>query len=1200
MAAPTTTLTVTPTTIKEGTNATAVVKLVGNGATFASKTRIAVVSAGLNVQVMSISAKTGISTPLSPIATDFGNAQTGGYIEISSAPQNGETWTITFTVRAVAGAYGPTQLQSNAKVVSSSNATLYDVSAAKAITISSSDGQGVAPPVPSAVTAAAKTPLQIDVTSVVSANTDTIEVRHSLTAAGAKTVVGEFSVPPSGIPVVAVTGLSADTKYFFGVRAHNQWGTSAWSSNTNVYATTPSMPAAPTAVSDSLTAVAKSPTSIQLNFTPSAKVTEDNIEYDNSYYYEQSTDGVVWTRPNSGEFVGPPIIVTGLSANTLYYFRVYAKNLGGSTVSTSVNARTLELGTAVPTAPSAFTVAATAGTYGSMDLAWTDNTQVEQGYKFRYSSTAATGPWIETVTLPPDTTSYQHTGLTPGTTYYYELWAFNTNGESTRVTGNAALAAAPAIPGAPTNLTAEVIDDGRARLSFQPAAPFTAQKYELRRSSVSGSGYVTIAELSGNVSDTSPVVYEDTGLDAGATYYYVVRGVNWAGNSAYSAEVSITTKYVPVEIASTPGFTFDPRSDNRIYTFMNRTYYTSNYERTVVRYPDGSFFKEALKRPLAAHKPVLSSAAGGGGTLAAGNYRVYTKLLRYPEVRSDNADSSNILALTLGDRIKITFPLDGDSKVYCRDIGYDVSGNLIDGAQYVEIYIASEGSANALLLDTLPLLSTTWEATPGVGDYIVDPALTYADLFSTGRRPMELLGQNSLGPCCTHRAFRGSRGIAFGEVTIAPDSDDQDAGATLAITAGTKEFTTSNYDLPEGALMKELWINGRPTGWEIYDIEGNTGYIRHGDPAKNESGFDGAGGSFPNFKFSPFPSRAHYTAYYSGGIGFAWVFSPETYPPLTKLGPELYPDDGTDPNGAVVAGEATFISKPSKWLLLTGGTEPDVPVTQVRALSDTSGCNAPKTICMDRQNTIYYLGDTGVHRVTQAGVERIIDYTGNARLFRDVVDIASIPDSVGEYFSREEWVVFANLNLIGNSGRRDVIIYDVRNNVILSQPHNIQVTSLKQAKNVQGEYQLVYGDSNQNVGTLFTKGVKWDGISYATGAQESTGAPLSGFSRSGIVDSEHAVTLRSVQTRLWHNLAGVDHGIRFVLGGNARNGAPWSFTPKRTIRKNSTDLPDKFDFPGNFQQQAMLEFQFTTSPTHSNADFSWSNFQLQVMTRGAS
>jgi len=86
----------------------------------------------------------------------------------------------------------------------------------------------------------------------------------------------------------------------------------------------------------------------------------------------------------------------------------------------------------------------------------------------------------------------------------------------------------PAAPPAPANFQA-VAGDGQVTLSWNTVT--FATSYNLKRSTTSGGGYVTIA---------SPTVtnYADTSVTNGMTYYYVVSAVNSGGEGTNSSEVT--------------------------------------------------------------------------------------------------------------------------------------------------------------------------------------------------------------------------------------------------------------------------------------------------------------------------------------------------------------------------------------------------------------------------------------------------------------------------------------------------------------------------------------------------------------------------------------------------------------------------------------------------------------------------------------
>ncbi|MBW7474088.1 S8 family serine peptidase [Paenibacillus oenotherae] len=86
-------------------------------------------------------------------------------------------------------------------------------------------------------------------------------------------------------------------------------------------------------------------------------------------------------------------------------------------------------------------------------------------------------------------------------------------------------------PATPTGLTATA---GTSQASLSWSAASNATGYNVKRSTSSGGPYTTVGT---NVSATS---FTDTGLANNTTYYYVVSAVNSTGESANSAQASVT------------------------------------------------------------------------------------------------------------------------------------------------------------------------------------------------------------------------------------------------------------------------------------------------------------------------------------------------------------------------------------------------------------------------------------------------------------------------------------------------------------------------------------------------------------------------------------------------------------------------------------------------------------------------------------
>jgi predicted phage tail protein len=146
-----------------------------------------------------------------------------------------------------------------------------------------------------------------------------------------------------------------------------------------------------------------------------------------------------------------------------------------------------------------------------------------------YRGTASGGEtWIATVGV---VTTFTDTGLTNGTTYWYQVSAVNAVGEGTRSTETSARPAT--VPTAPRNVNATKNPTHGVTLTWlAPASNGGAAVtgYRIYRSTTSGSQ--TVIDV-GNV-----LRYVDTDTTSGVRYYYQVSAVNDVGEGPRSTQTS--------------------------------------------------------------------------------------------------------------------------------------------------------------------------------------------------------------------------------------------------------------------------------------------------------------------------------------------------------------------------------------------------------------------------------------------------------------------------------------------------------------------------------------------------------------------------------------------------------------------------------------------------------------------------------------
>ena len=303
------------------------------------------------------------------------------------------------------------------------------------------------------------------------------------------------------------TTLTAGTKYYYRISAISAIGASAPAAVVN--ATT--LPAAPTLIATVATA-----TAVNLSWTTVATAT--------SYKLETSTDGgSTWTTlvtQSNTTFAN-----TGLTTDTSYKYRVSASNGGAFGATSAVQTVTTLL--LAPGTPTATTASST-----EIDLAWATVTDAT-GFKIERSLNQTT--WTTLTPSPALTgssTSYNDTGLTVGTTYYYRISSIGVSGTSTPtavLTQTTALAA-------PTGLVATAASSSQINLTWTTDTAAGLTGFVLQGSADGSTGWTTLLTLGPTANSTA-----DIRLTTATTYYYRLMAVNAGGNSAASAVVHATT-----------------------------------------------------------------------------------------------------------------------------------------------------------------------------------------------------------------------------------------------------------------------------------------------------------------------------------------------------------------------------------------------------------------------------------------------------------------------------------------------------------------------------------------------------------------------------------------------------------------------------------------------------------------------------------
>lgn len=218
---------------------------------------------------------------------------------------------------------------------------------------------------------------------------------------------------------------------------------------------------------------------------------------------------------------------TAVSDGTTYYYLVAAVNTYGPGLPSNEISATPQ----PPTIPGSPVLTATAGD-GTAHLSSTapaDGGSPITGYNV-YRGTTSGGEVL--LVAVGNVTSYDDTGLTNGTEYFYQVSAVNALGEGARSNEVSVTPQLSSVPDAPV-LTATDAKGRGVHLSWtvpsDGGSPVTG--YRIYRATTSG-GETFLVEV-GDVTS-----YKDTSTQRGVTYYYQVSAVNSNGEGALSNEAS--------------------------------------------------------------------------------------------------------------------------------------------------------------------------------------------------------------------------------------------------------------------------------------------------------------------------------------------------------------------------------------------------------------------------------------------------------------------------------------------------------------------------------------------------------------------------------------------------------------------------------------------------------------------------------------
>jgi len=316
----------------------------------------------------------------------------------------------------------------------------------------------------------------------------------------------------AGVTTYSSTGLSANTTYYYRVRAYKATLNSAYCEEASA-TTLPPPPPAPTLKSPASGSTAPNLTP-RLEWNSSSGAVSYGLQVSTSSGFTNllvNEAGITYLFYDIPEGI--------IKWNTTYYWRVNAVNSYNSTSRWS-SYRYFKTPLGPPPQPPSHLIA-TAISSSRIDLAWQDNSDDETGFKIERRT--ASGSYYQIATVGAGVTSYSNTGLSASTTYYYRVRAYKAtlNSAYCEEASATTLPPPPPTPTLKSPAFGSTVSTLTPRLEWNPSSGAVSYGLQISTSS-------TFTTLLINESGITDLFYDVPAgvLQWNRTYYWRVNAVN--------------------------------------------------------------------------------------------------------------------------------------------------------------------------------------------------------------------------------------------------------------------------------------------------------------------------------------------------------------------------------------------------------------------------------------------------------------------------------------------------------------------------------------------------------------------------------------------------------------------------------------------------------------------------------------------------